>query len=142
MRGVTDVAMRPVDEVEVIVVGHRLVPAIVGMHVHVPAVRQMVHWDGVRNVVHMIAVGVMDVAVVQEVEVIVVLDRRVPTESIMGVLVFVVRPMSHGWAASRGEVDRWAASMTPTILRARAVHPRQAGSVPDTWLARTTSSTG
>jgi len=88
--GVADVAMRPVDEVDVIVVGHRRVPAIVGMHVHMPAVGHVLVCNAVVDVVHVIVMRVVDMAIVQEVEMIVVLHGGVAAEAIVLVLVVVV----------------------------------------------------
>jgi phage tail sheath gpL-like len=93
---VPDVAVLAVDEVEVIVVGDRRVPAAVGVDVHVPAMGQVPVLAGRGDVVHVIVVGVVDVAVVQEIQVIVVGDRRMAAKAIVRVVVFVVGLMTRG----------------------------------------------
>jgi hypothetical protein len=81
---VPDVAMVPVDVVDVVLVGDGRVPAAVLVHVHVAGVSEM-RAGGPWRVVHVVLVDVMDVTVVQEVHVVLVRHRGVPAEAVVRV---------------------------------------------------------
>jgi hypothetical protein len=74
---VSDVTVIPMDVVHVIPVGHDRVPAIVGVHVHVPGMREVRLRTGHRLLVHMVSVDAVSVAIVQVVHMIPVLHRCV-----------------------------------------------------------------
>jgi hypothetical protein len=81
------VAVAAVDEVEVIAVGHGDVPASVRVHVHVAGVGEVVPDQVDRAGVDVVLVDVVDVAVVKEVEVILVGHGDVPAVPVVGVRV-------------------------------------------------------
>jgi hypothetical protein len=83
------VPMSPMDEVDVVLVGDRRVPAAVLMNVHVTGVREV--GVGVRQrIVHVVLVDVVDVTVVQEVH------RGVAAEAVVHVGMPVERAMRGG----------------------------------------------
>jgi hypothetical protein len=89
------VPMSPMDEVDVVLVGDRRVPAAVLVHVHVTGVREV--GVGVRQrIVHVVLVDVVDVTVVQEVHVILVRHRGVAAEAVVHVGMPVERAMRGG----------------------------------------------
>jgi hypothetical protein len=96
---VARVAMVAVDVVEVALVRHRDVAAALLVHVHVPRVRDV--GAGARKgarehaaqVVHVVLVDVMDVAVVEEVNVILVRHRGVPAVPVVDMRVLLQRPV-------------------------------------------------
>jgi len=83
------VAVVAVDVVQVVVVGHRAVPAAGLVDVHVPGMRNVAgrRSRGAFDLVDVVLVDVVDVAVVQEVDVVVVRDGGVPAEPVVDVLV-------------------------------------------------------
>jgi exosome complex RNA-binding protein Csl4 len=92
------VAMVPVDVVEVVLVRHRNVPAVIPVDVHVARVRDVlardVH-DPVR-VVDVVLVDVVDVPVVQEVDVVLVRHRGMPAVAVVDVRVLRKRVVNGG----------------------------------------------
>jgi hypothetical protein len=80
-----DVAVVPVDEVDVILVGDRGVPAAVLVDVHVPGVRDVRPRH--LGVVDVVLVDVVDMPVVQEVDVVLVRHRGVAAEPVVHVRV-------------------------------------------------------
>lgn len=100
VRGVVDVAVVAVDEVEVVAVRDGLMPAPVHVDVHVAVVRD-VRGIGSSDVVHVVVMSVVDVPVVQEVDVVVMGHHRVTAEAIVLVRMPVVGRMDvvigHGW---------------------------------------------
>ncbi|MFV2063676.1 MAG: hypothetical protein ACC726_09200 [Chloroflexota bacterium] len=85
--------MEIVDVIEVI---DRFVATFLPMHMHVRAMRQVLaarRVITVRQLVDMIGAGSMDVAVVQEIHVVVVAHRRVPAPSIVLMIVALDRSM-------------------------------------------------
>jgi hypothetical protein len=100
VRGVADVAVVAVDEVEVVAVRDGRVAAPVHVDVHVAVVRDVrrIRWSAI---VHVVVMGMVDVPVVQEVHVVVMGHDRVTTEAIVLVRVPVVGRMDvvigHGW---------------------------------------------
>ncbi len=78
-----------VDVVQVVVVGHRAVPTARLVDVHVARVRQVAdrRFRAAPELVHVVLVDVVDVAVVQEVDVVLVGDCGVPAEPVVDVLV-------------------------------------------------------
>jgi len=95
---VSGVAMIPVDVVEVVLVGHRDVPAAIPVDVHVARVRDVaardVH-DPVR-LVDVVLVDVVDVPVVQEVDVVLVRHRGMPAVAVVDVRVLRDRVVNGG----------------------------------------------
>jgi hypothetical protein len=93
------VTMVAVDVVEMILVGHRDVAAAVLVHVHVPRVRDMgvgtCHRvrEHVVPVVDVVFMDVVDVAVVEEVHVVLVGQRGVTAEAVVHVGVLLERPV-------------------------------------------------
>jgi hypothetical protein len=83
------VAMIPVDVVEVVLVGHRDVPAAIPVDVHVARVREVAarDVDDPVRVVDVILVDVVDVPVVQEVDVVIVRHRGMPAVAVVDVRV-------------------------------------------------------
>lgn len=80
-----------VTEVGVAGVDGRLVSAVPAVDVHVAAVREVLRRGRRGPIVDMIAVRVMEVAVVQVVEVVVVLDLRVPAPEVVSMQVGAMR---------------------------------------------------
>jgi hypothetical protein len=93
------VAVVAVDVVEVALVRHRDVAAAIRVHVHVPGVRNV--GGGARNrtrehpiqVVHVVLVNVVNVAVMEEVHVVLVRHRRMAAEAVVDVGVLLQRPV-------------------------------------------------
>lgn len=85
--------MVPVDVVEVVLVRHRNVPAVIPVDVHVARVREVAarEVDDPVRVVDVVLVDVVDVAVVEEVEVVVVGNGGVPAEAVVGMRVLGAR---------------------------------------------------
>jgi hypothetical protein len=89
------VAMVTVDVVDVVLVGQRRVTTVHGVHVHVAGVREVRRaWRG-GDVVHVVAVDVVEVALVNEVEMIVVRDRGVSAIPVVHMRVQIVRLVCH-----------------------------------------------
>jgi hypothetical protein len=96
---VPGVAVVPVDIVDVIQVGDGRMAAAVLVHVHVSGVRNVP--DSLHGLlVDVIAVDEVDVAVVEEVHVILVRNDRVPAEAVVDMRV-LVEPMMRGGAGHR-----------------------------------------
>jgi hypothetical protein len=85
---VTDVTVVAVHVVDVVEVGHGRVATTTLVHVHVSDVRGVLG-EILGLLVHVIAVNEVDVAVVQEVDVTFVRDRRVPAEPFVNVRMLV-----------------------------------------------------
>jgi hypothetical protein len=79
------VAVAAVDVVDVVPVGHGGMAAAVVVDMHVASVREVVAHEVDRADVDVVLVHVVDVAVVEEVDVILVRHRRVATEAVVGV---------------------------------------------------------
>jgi hypothetical protein len=96
---VARVAMVAVDVVEVALVRHRDVAAALLVHVHVPRVRDV--GAGARKgarehaaqVVHVVLMNVMDVAVVEEVNVLLVRHCGMAAEAVVHVGMLLQRPV-------------------------------------------------
>ncbi|HSW43911.1 MAG TPA: hypothetical protein VLM76_15545 [Patescibacteria group bacterium] len=82
------------DVVDVTLVGEGLVPAARVVHVHVPDVLEVL--PGGFRLVHVVLVNVVNVAVVQEVDVVTVRHRGVATEPVVHVRVGIGRTVSRG----------------------------------------------
>lgn len=119
--GMADVAMLAMDEVDVVLVDHGGMPALGGMHVHMAAVGHMTGLITVLHIVHVVVVGMVDVTVVQEVEVIAVLDGRVTAEPVVDVVVPVVKLVLH--ATSLG-ADRETPPRRGPFRISRTARPR------------------
>jgi hypothetical protein len=92
---VPGVAVIPVDVVDVVQVGDGRMAAAVLVHVHVSGVRDVP--DSLCGLlVDVIAVDEVDVAVVQEVHVILVRNGRVPAEAVVDMSVLIERMMRGG----------------------------------------------
>jgi hypothetical protein len=92
---VTGVAVVPVRVVDVVPMDNDRMAAAILMHVHVPGVRDV--GRGIcRRLVHVIAMDVVDMAVMQEVGVILVRHRRMPAEALVDVRVLLDRMMGGG----------------------------------------------
>jgi hypothetical protein len=95
---VPGVAVVPVDVVDVVLVGDRGVAAADLVHVHVPLVGDVRF--GAREhafqVVHVVFVNVVDVAVVQEVHVVLVLHRGMAAEAVVRVGMLLQRLVGNG----------------------------------------------
>jgi hypothetical protein len=92
---VPGVAVIPVDVVDVVLVGDRGVAAAGLVHVHVPEVRD-VRFGGRERDVHVVLVDVVDVAVVQEVHMVLVRHGGVAAEAIVHVGMRVERAVRGG----------------------------------------------
>lgn len=88
---VSGVAVGAVDVVDVVVVRDGGVPAPIRVHVHVARVGQVVPDEIDRAGVDMILVHVVDVAVMEEVEVVLVGNGGVPAEAVVGMRVLGAR---------------------------------------------------
>jgi hypothetical protein len=85
----------PVDVVDVVQMGDGRMAAAVVVHVHVSGVRHV--RDGLcRLLVDMIAVDEVDLAVMQEVHVVLVRDGRVAAETVVDMRVLIERLMRSG----------------------------------------------
>jgi hypothetical protein len=99
---VARVAMVAVDVVEMVLVGDRRVAAAILVHVHVPRVRDVGVGasKGAREhavqVVDVVLVNVVDVAVVEEVHVILVRHRGMAAEAIVHVRMLLQRLVGNG----------------------------------------------
>lgn len=89
---VPGVAVVPMNVVDVALVGDGLVPAARVVHVHVPDVLQVL--PGGYRLVHVVLVNVVNVAVVQEVDVVTVRYRGVATEPVVQVWMRIRRSVS------------------------------------------------
>ena len=92
---VPGVAVVPVDVVDMVQVGHGRMAAAVLVHVHVSGVRDVPD-SPYELLVDVIAVDEVDVAVVEEVHVILVRNGRVPAEAIVDMGVLIERMMRGG----------------------------------------------
>jgi hypothetical protein len=92
---VTGVAVVPVDVVDVVPVGDDCMAAAIRVHVHVPRVRD-VGRGTCGLLVHVIPVNVVDMAVMQEVDMIFVLHRRVSAVALVDVRVLLDRMVRGG----------------------------------------------
>ena len=94
------VAVVAVDVVQVILVGHRGVPAAVLVDVHVAGVRTWWSIDAgssAARVVDVVLVDVVDVPVVEEVDVVLVGHRGVPAEAVVDVGMLAERVVGGGF---------------------------------------------
>lgn len=87
---VSRVAMDAVPVVDVIPVRDRLVPATRAVDVHVAGMWEVERVEGARHVVHVVGIKVVDVALVEEVEVVVMRDGGMTTPAVMEMVVVVV----------------------------------------------------
>jgi hypothetical protein len=95
------VQMLAVVEVQVSRMDHRGVTAVRAMDVHVAGMRDVHAHSLGHQIVHVVTIGVVQVSVVEEVEVVIVLDLRMSTPSVVEVRVGGLREVDLvGW--SRG----------------------------------------